>query len=169
MRITGRLLDPKPSTSIPSRAWWYVRAWICSRHCTHWSSGDHYTLLSTTLTPISERAWGRGTPAHLKKPENLSVPSEEQVFTDLRKRLNFKRTRWTSPLEEQVDYHLQTDLSWNPQLIPVFSFPLKDLVTHPWEEVWKRIPSRIPFLKTDLLLMAITVLTSELPLTCEPW
>lgn len=96
------------------------------------------------------------------------MPSEEQVFTDLRKRLNFKRTRWTSPLEDQVDYHLQTDLSWDPQLIPVFSFSLKDLVPHPWE-VWKRIPSHIPFLKTDFLLMAITVLTSELPLTCEPW
>lgn len=71
------------------------------------------------------------------------MPSEEQVFTDLRKRLNFKRTRWTSPLEDQVDYHLQTDLSWDPQIIPVFSSSLKDLVPHPWEEVWKRIPSHI--------------------------
>lgn len=97
------------------------------------------------------------------------MPSEGQVFTNLRKRLNFKRTRWTSPLEDQMDYHLQTDLSCDPQLIPVFSFPLKDLVPHPSEEVWKRIPSHIPFLKTDFLLMAIIVLTSELPLTCEPW
>lgn len=54
------------------------------------------------------------SPTHLKKPENLTVPSEEQVFTDLRKRLNFKRTRWTSPLGDQVDYHLQTDLSCDP-------------------------------------------------------
>lgn len=30
--------DPKPSTSVPGRAWWrwgYMRAWICSRHCRH--------------------------------------------------------------------------------------------------------------------------------------
>lgn len=38
-------------------------------------------------------------PTRLKKPRNLSVPSEEQVFTDLRKKLNFKRTRWTRPLK----------------------------------------------------------------------
>lgn len=57
-------------------------------------------------------------PTHFKKPENLTVPSEEQVFTDLRKRPNFKRTGWTSPLEDQVDYHLQTDMSCGPTTHP---------------------------------------------------
>lgn len=143
-----------------------------------WESGFVADALiwGPTLTPKSDTAWGRSTPTHWEKPATLITlrrgePHLCLLMTQVPlsyESLNFRRTRWKSPLENQLNYHLQT--IWHVLTTHlVFSFLLREPVPHSWEKSWKRIPSSMPFLKTELLRMAIIVLTSELSLTFKAW